>query len=94
VAERDSTVVGLLNWHVMATIHRPRPVGRIVTLVVDKAVRGLGIGALLVAQAERRTREAGCGMLEVTSNARLVNAHQFYERLGFECTSRRFAKTL
>ena len=34
VAERDGAVVGLLDWHVMPTVHRPRPVGRIETMVV------------------------------------------------------------
>ena len=94
VAEADGRLVGLLNWHVMETIHRSRPVGRIVTLVVNAPARGLGVGSKLIAEAERRMREAGCGILEVTSNLRLAEAHRFYERLGFEITSHRFAKTL
>src|SRR5213075_2966644 len=60
VAERDERVVGLLDWHVMVTIHRPRPVGRIVALVIDGSARGAGVGASLVAEAERRVREEGC----------------------------------
>jgi GNAT superfamily N-acetyltransferase len=94
VAEADGKIAGLLNWHVMETIHRPRPVGRIVTLVVDEPVRGTGVGRMLMAEAERRMRQAGCGLLEVTSNVRLADAHRFYERLGLERTSCRFAKTL
>ena len=94
IAAVDGRPAGLLNWHVMETIHRPRPVGRIVTLVVDEDTRGMGIGTKLIAEAERRLREAGCGLLEVTSNMRLVDAHQFYERLGFERSSYRFGKAL
>lgn len=87
-------VIGVITTNVMTVLHRPRPVGRISMLVVAEAVRGGGIGAALVAAAERRLRERGCGLVEVTSNARRERAHAFYERLGYERTSFRFAKTL
>lgn len=94
LAEGDGEIVGLLDWHVMATIHRPRPVGRIVALVVDEGHRGQGIGRALVAEAERRMRQRGCEKMEVTSNLRLNRAHAFYEGLGLERSSFRFAKDL
>lgn len=94
VAERERRVIGCLSWHVTPVIHRPRPVGRITMLVVAEAERGGGIGSLLVEAAAERLREQGCGLLEVTSNIRRMRAHAFYERLGFERTSYRFARTL
>jgi GNAT superfamily N-acetyltransferase len=84
----------MLDWHVMRTIHRSRPVGRIVALVVTEASRGRGVGTALVSDAEARMRVRGCEKMEVTSNVRLDGAHAFYERYGLERSSYRFAKEL
>lgn len=94
VAEIEGSLAGCIDWHVMTTIHRPAPVGRIVMLVVDRQLRGQGIGRELVNAAVERMKKAGCSLVEVTSNHKLVDAHRFYERLGFTETSRRFALPL
>ena len=90
----EGRILGLLTTSTMPVLHRPRPVGRISMLVVDEAARGRGLGALLVAAAEERLKARGCGLVEVTSNSKRLRAHAFYERLGYERTSQRFAKTL
>ena len=90
----DGTLAGAATLHRTDVLHRPRPVGRITALVVDASARGQGIGRALVAAAERFLAEAGCGLLEVTSNFRLAEAHAFYAHVGFEKTSYRFSKTL
>jgi GNAT superfamily N-acetyltransferase len=95
VAERpDGTLSGVATLHRTWVLHRPRPVGRITSLIVDEAERGRGIGRALVARSEQWLADAGCGLLEITSNARLVDAHQFYRHLGYEQTSARFMKKL
>lgn len=94
VAEIDGKVIGLCVPSVMHTLHRETPVGRVSTMVVDAALRGAGIGALLVAEAERRLATKGCTLIEVTSNNSRDLAHKFYEKLGYRYTSKRFAKLL
>ena len=92
VADLDGDVIGLCALAVTQTIHRTYPVGRIATLVVDERHRGGGVGSRLVAEAERRLVDRGCLLVEVTSNLARPDAHRFYERLGYEATSKRFGK--
>jgi GNAT superfamily N-acetyltransferase len=90
----DGALAGVATLHQMVVLHRPKPVGRITALVVDASARGQGIGRALVAAAEALLVDAGCGLLEITSNVRLTEAHSFYGHLGYEQTSLRFAKAL
>jgi GNAT superfamily N-acetyltransferase len=50
---------------------------------VRAAVRGQGVGAALIADAEARARAAGCTLLQLTSNATRDDALRFYEARGF-----------
>jgi ribosomal protein S18 acetylase RimI-like enzyme len=94
VATQDEGVLGLVTVHITPVLHRPTSVGRLTALVVTDHARGQGVGRALVESAERLLASRGCGLVEVTSNRRLTDAHAFYERLGYESTSLRFKKPL
>ena len=50
---------------------------------VASDLRGRGIGAMMMADAETRSRAAGCSLIQLTTNSTRADAHRFYERLGF-----------
>ncbi len=94
VGTRSAEVVGFVTVHVTPVLHRPTSVGRVTALVVTSRMRGRGFGRALVAAAERHLADAGCALVEITSNQQLTGAHAFYQRLGYTMTSYRFYKTL
>jgi GNAT superfamily N-acetyltransferase len=94
VAESDGVVLGVLSLHWTPLLHRDKLLGRITALVVDEAMRGRGVGSRLVAEGERILREAGCSAVEVTSNVRRAEAHDFYLGLGYEQSSAYFRRSL
>lgn len=93
-ATPSGELVGIVTIHHMRVLHRPMPVGRITALYVVDAFRKLGVGRALVETAEIDLANGGCGLIEVTSNDRLIAAHAFYEHLGYARTSVRLAKPL
>ncbi len=94
VGTRGVEVLGFVNLHLTPVLHRPTAVGRITALVVASRARRQGLGRALIAAAERRFADAGCGLVEVTSNQKLAEAHAFYQQLGYAMTSYRFGKAL
>lgn len=45
--------------------------------------RSKGLGTRMIQWAIEQARERGCGMVQLTSNKKRLDAHRFYERLGF-----------
>ncbi len=52
-------------------------------LVVDPAVRGQGVGELLVCECLDRARAAGKRRMVLSTDPRMTAAHRLYGRLGF-----------
>ncbi len=45
--------------------------------------RSKGLGSQMIHWAIEQARERDCGMVQLTSNKKRLDAHRFYERLGF-----------
>ncbi|WP_284986768.1 GNAT family N-acetyltransferase [Arthrobacter sp. fls2-241-R2A-172] len=50
---------------------------------VSDVLRGQGVGALMIEWAVDQARERGCSLVQLTTDKSRVDAHRFYERLGF-----------
>jgi ribosomal protein S18 acetylase RimI-like enzyme len=68
--------------------------GRIIALVVSRELRRRGIGARLIAAAEKNFTQRGIPRVTLTTRVEREKAHQFYEKLGYARTGFRFAKRL
>lgn len=84
VAERGGEVVGTLQLTVLPGIARQGGKrAQIEAVHVDARFRGKGIGHALLAWAIGRARQEGCRLVQLTTDKSRLEAHRFYERLGF-----------
>lgn len=58
--------------------------GQVEAVHVAATHRNAGIGSDMMRWAIDRCRERGCGLVQLTSNKKRIDAHRFYVRLGFE----------
>ncbi len=94
VACHRGGMVGVLVWHRLHPVHLAPAWGLISALVVDEGARGGGIGARLLAAAERRARDLGCCQLELSSSLKREGAHRFYLAQGYCERPKRFVKAV
>jgi GNAT superfamily N-acetyltransferase len=94
VAERAGSVVGCMSLAFVPYFPDGSVVCRVTALVVAAVHRGQGIGRLLIARAIDEAHGQGCSVLEVTTADRRLDAHRFYERIGFTRTSFRFTRAV
>ena len=61
---------------------------------VHASQRGSGLGTEMIGWAVAEARRQGCAVVQLTSDATRVDAHRFYERIGFEASHLGFKMTL
>lgn len=84
VAVDHDRVVACLQLTIIHGLSRMGMIrGLIEGVRVDRSRRSEGVGEALMHQAIGLAREAGCSMVQLTTDKRRVSAHRFYERLGF-----------
>ncbi|HEY7246122.1 MAG TPA: GNAT family N-acetyltransferase [Xanthobacteraceae bacterium] len=94
VAQSESEVVGLASAELVPYFPNGSTICRVTALVVSPHHRSRGIGEKLVAGVADYARQHHCSGIEITSAEHRLEAHRFYQRLGFSRTSLRFFQAL
>jgi GNAT superfamily N-acetyltransferase len=93
VAENDNYIVGTAFVQITPNLtHDAHPWAIIENVVVDSRYHRKGIGRLLMEQAIRYAREAGCYKVSLLSHKKRLEAHDFYRSMGFEESALGFRK--
>jgi GNAT superfamily N-acetyltransferase len=85
--------VGVAGWRLVATTFAGRKL-YVDDLVTEPGGRSKGVGKALIAELERRARDAGCSLLDLDSGVHRFDAHRFYHREGLTISAHHFTKRL
>lgn len=87
VMEHDGRVMGTLQLSFIPGMAR---VGmwraQVEAVRIDEAFRGLGLGEYFFQWCIERAKERRCALIQLTTDKKRMDAHRFYERLGFVAT--------
>ena len=91
----DARVVGTMQLTVIPGLARRGATRMQIEAVrISEELRGLGLGSAMIEWAVGHARVHGAALVQLTSDARRVDAHRFYERLGFEASHVGFKRFL
>jgi GNAT superfamily N-acetyltransferase len=90
----DEKVIGFIALHLYNAIHHDKPIGRVVAFCVDEFYRSKGWGSHLLKYAEDFFRNNNCTKVELTSNLKRKESHEYYFRKGYQQVSQHFVKYL
>jgi len=95
LGERDGEGVAMLQLTLIPGLSRGGMKRALVEAVRVRAdLRGRGIGEALMRHVEQRAKAAGCGLIQLTTDRQRLDAHRFYERLGYAASHLGMKKTL
>jgi GNAT superfamily N-acetyltransferase len=83
-AVEDGEIVGFASLSMKYSLWQEALLANLDELVVDEAQRGQGIGGALLDYIVDVARKTGCSRIELDSAFHRTEAHEFYERRGFE----------
>jgi len=85
VAEQGGRIVGTMQLSYLPGLSfRGRWRGQIEAVRIASALRGHGLGTVMIEWAVERCRARGCKMVQLTSKRTRLDAHRFYERMGWD----------
>ena len=84
VAEYEGQPAGTLQLTFIPGIARLGEMRCIIEAVhIAPDLRSRGLGSQMIRWAIEEARARGCGLVQLTSNKKRIDAHRFYQRLGF-----------
>lgn len=94
-ASGPARTVGTLHLTLIPGLSRQGATRSLIEAVrIHTDARGTGLGTRLIEWAIAESRRQGCALVQLTSDATRIDAHRFYERLGFEASHLGFKMTL
>ena len=85
VAERSGEPIGTLHLMFLPSLSFQGALrAQIESVRVDKHFQSQGIGSAMMQWSMQRAKERGAHLVQLTTHKTRVDAHRFYERLGFK----------
>ena len=85
VAERGGEVIGTLHLMFLSSISFQGALrSQVESVRVDKRFQNQGIGSEMMKWTIDRAKQRGAQVMQLTTHNTRVDAHRFYERLGFK----------
>jgi ribosomal protein S18 acetylase RimI-like enzyme len=85
VAERNGEVIGTLHLMFLPSVSFQGGLrAQVESVRVDKRLQSQGIGSEMMKWTMERARQHGAHAVQLTTHKTRVDAHRFYERLGFK----------
>lgn len=85
VLEVDGHILGTCSLIILDNLgHHGAKLAIAESMIVRSDCRGRGIGQQLMQHVMNRAKEENCYKLMLSSNKKRVQAHHFYEQLGFQ----------
>lgn len=80
----DKEIIGCLQLTIIPGLSRQgMKRAQIEGVRVKQNVRGKKVGEALLKEAIAHAKLEGCGLIQLTTDKQRIDAHRFYERLGF-----------
>ena len=87
VAERNGEVIGTLHLMFLPSISFQGSLrAQVESVRVDKQFQSQGIGGAMMQWSMQRAKQRGAHVVQLTTHKTRLDAHRFYERLGFKGT--------
>jgi ribosomal protein S18 acetylase RimI-like enzyme len=85
VAERNGEVIGTLHLMFLPSVSFQGGLrAQVESVRVDKRFQSQGIGSQMMKWSMERAKQRGAHVVQLTTHKTRVDAHRFYERLGFK----------